>query len=210
VLPSHTYPAVATAESSHGLSVPSAHEEFEVHCPRAKPARYVPPSGFGYPLGGLRPRIPCRFCFTPAALVGFHLRRFPLLTGVCSLSAETNLHTVGSTVSPPLARQTGPTSLGFQVHTCQDCLVTARRFRPTATGASLGLCPSRVCRQRPCPGLPQELLPRAWLARAITRRTNVHLGVSVNLRLAPPYQHRSAARPTQPLWGFCTCPIPTI
>jgi len=77
VLPSNTYPAVATAESSHGLLLPSALEESEVHSPRAKPARYVPPSGFGYPLGGLRPRIPCRFCFAPAALMGFTLRRFP-------------------------------------------------------------------------------------------------------------------------------------
>jgi hypothetical protein len=47
-------------------------------CRGIKPSRYVPPSGFGYPLGGLLPRIPCRFCFTPAALLGFTLRRFPL------------------------------------------------------------------------------------------------------------------------------------
>jgi len=39
--------------------------------PRALPARYVPPSGFGYPPGGLRPSRPCRFCFAPAALLGF-------------------------------------------------------------------------------------------------------------------------------------------
>jgi hypothetical protein len=31
VLPSKTYPTVATAESSHGLSLPSAHQEFEIH-----------------------------------------------------------------------------------------------------------------------------------------------------------------------------------
>jgi len=49
--------------------------------PRAKPAHCVPPSGFAYPLGGLLPRIPCRFCFTPAALMGFTLRRFPLPRG---------------------------------------------------------------------------------------------------------------------------------
>jgi hypothetical protein len=71
VSPSSTYPTASTAESSHGLCVPSALEEFEVHSPRAKPARYVPPSGYGYPLDGFRPQIPCRFCFAPAALVGF-------------------------------------------------------------------------------------------------------------------------------------------
>lgn len=31
VLPSKTYPTVSTAESSHGLLFPSAHQEFEVH-----------------------------------------------------------------------------------------------------------------------------------------------------------------------------------
>jgi len=84
------------------------------------------------------------------------LRRFPLPTGVSDLSVKTNLRTVGSAVSPPLARQTGPTSLGFQVHTCRDCLVAARRFRPTATGASLGFCPSRVCWRRPGSRLPRN------------------------------------------------------
>jgi hypothetical protein len=31
VLPSNTYPTVSTAESSHGLLFPSAHQEFEIH-----------------------------------------------------------------------------------------------------------------------------------------------------------------------------------
>jgi hypothetical protein len=74
VSPSNTYPIAAAIRSSHGLWLPTALEELEVHLTRAKPARYVPPSGFGYPLDGLRPRIPCRFCFTPAALLGFPLR----------------------------------------------------------------------------------------------------------------------------------------
>jgi hypothetical protein len=78
VLPSVTYPTAAAIRSSHGLWFPTALKESEVHCRGIKPSRYVPPSGFGYPLGGLLPRIPCRFCFTPAALMGFTLRRFPL------------------------------------------------------------------------------------------------------------------------------------
>jgi len=45
---------------------------------RALPARLVAPSGFGYPLGALRPLAPGRFCFTPAALMGFTLRSFLL------------------------------------------------------------------------------------------------------------------------------------
>jgi hypothetical protein len=46
------------------------------------PARHVPPSGFGYPLGGLLPSIPRRFFFTPAALLGFTLRSVSLSKGI--------------------------------------------------------------------------------------------------------------------------------
>jgi hypothetical protein len=144
VLPSNTYPAVATTEPSHGLPLPSALEESEVHSSRAKPARYVPPSGFGHPLDGLLPRIPCRFFFAPAALLGFTLRRFPLSQGFRSLSARKNPLTVGPAVFPPPKRQTGPTSLGFWVHALREHLATVQGFKPTATGASLGFCPSKV------------------------------------------------------------------
>jgi hypothetical protein len=34
-------------------------------------SRYVPPSGFGYPLDGLLLPNPCRPCFVPTALLGF-------------------------------------------------------------------------------------------------------------------------------------------
>jgi hypothetical protein len=72
--------------SSLGLPFPSAHKEPWVHLPRVLPARYVPPSGFGYPLGGLLPTVPRRFCFTPAALLGFTLRSFLLPEGIQPVS----------------------------------------------------------------------------------------------------------------------------
>jgi hypothetical protein len=102
--------------SSLGLSFPSAHEGSEVHSPRALPARYVPPAGFGYPLGGLRPPSPCRFCFTPAALLGFALRSFLLSQGTHRVSAGVDPHAV-SPVGFPAAeaegRPNGPRLLGF-------------------------------------------------------------------------------------------------
>jgi len=165
VLPSNAYPVATAAESSHGLWLPSAHQEFEVHCSRAKPAHYVPPSGFGYPLDGLLPRTPRRFCFTPAALMGFTLRRFPIPTSIRSLSTGMNPPTVGSTLYPTPKRQTVPTSLSFWVHTCWDCLAVVRGFNPTTTGASLGFRPSRVCLRRPRPGLLQDssrVLHQPW------------------------------------------------
>jgi hypothetical protein len=42
---------------------------------RALPARFGPPAGFGYPLGGLLPAQPRRPCFMPAALLGLALQR---------------------------------------------------------------------------------------------------------------------------------------
>jgi hypothetical protein len=72
--------------SSLGLPFPSAHKEPWVHLPRALPTRYVPPSGFGYPLDGLLPTVPRRFCFAPAALLGFTLRSFLLPEGIHPVS----------------------------------------------------------------------------------------------------------------------------
>jgi hypothetical protein len=113
VLPSNSYSAVTTAKSSHGLLVPTALEESEVHFSRASPARYVPPSGFGYPLGGLLPRIPCRSYFVPAALLGFTLRRFPLPAGFRGVSAGRDPRTVSLRVTPAPKCQTGQAGLGF-------------------------------------------------------------------------------------------------
>jgi hypothetical protein len=86
---------------------------FEVHFSRAKPARFVPPSGFDYPLDGFLPRIPRRFCFTPAALLGFTLRRFPLPRGFRGFSARKNPLTVGPAFIPPPKRRNGLLGLGF-------------------------------------------------------------------------------------------------
>jgi len=66
-----------TTSSSHGLSLPTAHQDPKVHLTRILPARYVPPSGFGYPLDGFLPSHPCRLCFAPAALLGFPFGVFP-------------------------------------------------------------------------------------------------------------------------------------
>jgi len=53
----------------------------KVHVTRALPTRYVPPPGFDYPLDGFLPFRPDRFCFAPAALLGFTLRSFLLAKG---------------------------------------------------------------------------------------------------------------------------------
>jgi len=149
VFPSNTYPTAATVESSHGLSLPAALQASEVHFSQASPTRYVPSSGFGYPLDGLLPRKPCRFCFAPAALLGFALRRFPLPKGLHGVSAGKNPPAVSLPVNFRHECRTGRTSLDFWVHTFRKCLAVVRAFRPTPAGASLELCPFRASPRRP-------------------------------------------------------------
>jgi len=76
----------------------------------------VPPSGFGYPLGGLLLPRPCRFYFTPAALLGFTLRSFLLPQGIRCVSARKDPHTVCpafATAVETAGRPGRPRFLGF-------------------------------------------------------------------------------------------------
>ena len=77
-----------------------------------KPARCVPPSGFGYPRDGLHPSSPCPPCFMRAALLGFTLRSFLLTEGWLNVSVQTNPLTVwphgmpaAEAASPPAGRR---------------------------------------------------------------------------------------------------------
>jgi len=151
-----------------------------------KPARYVPPSGFGYPLGGFRPRIPCRFCFAPAALLGFTLRRFPLSEGFTTFRLRRTHLPLATAVFPPPKRQTGPRNLGFWVRAFRECLATARFFKPTITGVSLGFCPSRVSQRRSRTGLlrhSSRMLGRPW--RLLTGPTGTSEYLSTFALLSP-------------------------
>jgi hypothetical protein len=79
-------------------------------------ARYGPPAGFGYPLGGLRPPSPCRFCFTPAALLGFALRSLLLPEGIRRVSGRKHPRTVspvGDPAAEAMGRPNGPRFPGF-------------------------------------------------------------------------------------------------
>ena len=96
--------------------LPTARERSKVHWPRASLARFVPPSGFGYPLDGLLPSVPGRSFFIPAALLGFTLRRFSLQEGIRCVSARKHPLTVSLSGVPAAeapSRPDEPRFLGF-------------------------------------------------------------------------------------------------
>lgn len=87
-----------------------------IHLTRALPTRYVPSSRFGYLPDGLLPSNPGRFCFAPAALLGFTLRSVHLRQGISSVTVEMSPPTVCPAVTPDAeasGRPGGPQFLGF-------------------------------------------------------------------------------------------------
>jgi hypothetical protein len=109
------------------------------------PTRNVPSSGFGYPLDGLHPLIPCRFCFTPAALMGFTLRSFPLSKGIQGFS-PLDEPAYRFTCRCSRRRSDGPAQQapisGFQPF--RESLAIDKGLVHRSLDAPLGFCPSKV------------------------------------------------------------------
>jgi len=145
---------------------------------RVLPARYVPPSGFGYPLDGFLPSIPCRFCFAPAALLGFTLRSFLLPKGIHAFPP-------GSTHLPfPLpvypVRSTGPARQaavpGFLPF--RESLATETCLASHPLAAPLGFA-FQGSPRRPWPGFRPTSSRALWVLA-------LRLGVSISLRSGSP------------------------
>jgi hypothetical protein len=149
------------AGTSPGLPFPSAHQGLEIHSPRVLPARWGPSAGFDYPLDGLRPRVPRRFYFAPAALLGFALRSFLLWQGTAGVSAGVNPRAVSPAVFPTAggggpARQAAASGLS----PLPKSLAATVRLARQPLAAPLGFGPHRTV--WPEPG-PAEAGPSAAL-----------------------------------------------
>jgi hypothetical protein len=112
--------------------------------------RDVPPSGFGYPLGGFLPPSPGRLCFTPAALMGFTLRSF-LLAGRSPERFRPDAPTCRFSTRFTNRRSGGPARAAAApgVFPFRESLARRRAINPPSAGCSPGFRPSRACGRRP-------------------------------------------------------------
>ena len=133
------------ASTSHGLSLPTAHTGSEGPLHAGMPARFGPPSGFGYPLDGLRPSWSSPVLFRTGSALGIRpseLSPRERLPGhyhpkgpTCRFSCRFSHHT---------RQRAGPTGRGFWVLTARESLTAEQRFNLPTAGCSLGiLAPTR-------------------------------------------------------------------
>jgi len=93
-------------------------QDSAIHSPRTFQARFVPSSGFGYPLDGFLPPKPGQPCFMLAALMGFALRSVLLHRGGDASPRRPNPRAVSPAgYSPSPKRRAGPAGRGFRAFT---------------------------------------------------------------------------------------------
>jgi len=150
------------ADSSRGLWFPTAHTRPGGPHHAGTPARYVPPAGFGDPLGGLLPPSPGRLYFAPAALLGLTLRSLLLPQGIDRVSAtDEPTYRFARRYSRPPRRQGRPNRprfLGFDP--CESPWRQAG-ISSSAAGCSLGFFALLGRATNTWPGISPGLLPRA-------------------------------------------------
>jgi hypothetical protein len=126
----------------------------QIYFSRALPTRYVPPSGFGYPLGGFLPAIPCRFYFTPTALMGFTLRSFPPLERYpARYHPDAPTYRFARCCSSHRSGRPATTSRGSWALTLPRVPDERHGFSASPAGCSPGFPPSRAFPRKPWPGL---------------------------------------------------------
>jgi len=131
------------------------------------PTCYGPPSGFGCPLGGLRPSVPSRFFFAPAALMGFlpfgavAPGRYP---SVSASNEPTYRFTRRCSLRPKtLGRPDEPRFLGFDPAASSDRMLVGLAPQPPVTPLGFTLPGFFVSTLA---GISPDLLSRASLERS--------------------------------------------
>jgi hypothetical protein len=163
-------------------------QESKVHTSRVLPTRFVPPSGFGYPLDGFLPSIPRRLCFAPTALVGFALRSILLPTVARPFPSRLPHIPFVIAVGSANEWQFGPARPGFWGLDRPEFLADRCAVNASAAGCSLGLVPLQgplpKTSTRISPGLLSRALPTSRPFRRKHPFASRHPRVSIGLRLA--------------------------
>jgi hypothetical protein len=173
---------------------------------RALPARYVPPSGFGYPLDGFLPSSPCRLCFAPAALLGFPLRSVPLSKGIRTSPPGCTHLPFHRPFFPPRGRPARSAAVPG-LRPSRESLAEPHVISARPAGCSPGVPPSRACRRRPCRGFRPN--SSHALGQAPDELQGPCFRVSIGLRLAPP-RPGEVPEGEATLLGFRTASIPDV
>jgi hypothetical protein len=122
------------------------------HC-GGSTSRYVPPSGFDYPLDGLLLPSPCRVCFAPTALMGFTLRSVPLSKGIRTSPSGSTHMPFFQPVPPSPKRRPVPASRGSWALTLPRVpRGPVARLTHRAAGCSPGFWPFQGILARTLPG----------------------------------------------------------
>jgi hypothetical protein len=122
-------------------------------CRGVSTLRYVPPSGFGYPLDGLLPPSPCRPCFVPAALMGFTLRSLPLSRGIQPFPAgRTHMPFLLPLPLSPKRQPVGASRGSWALTLARVPSEPNTLLTPRLLVTPLGFSPSRALRRQPRSG----------------------------------------------------------
>jgi hypothetical protein len=184
--------------TSHGLLLPTALQDSEIHLPRALPApATVRPQGL----------LTLSAAYALRARAGFvsHRRRsWDSPFGAFSFRKVSAAFPGGRTrvpflpsVIPPPKRWAGPTGRGFRAFTLPGVPGDRRSVSTATAGCSHGLHPSRVCWRTPGPGF-HPAYSHALCGRRPYEQRRRRPGASISLRLAPSAARQAEQRKGQP------------
>ena len=173
-------------------------------------AHFVPPSGFGYPLGGLLPPKPGRACFIPTAFLGFSpSERSPLPRWPPRFHSGRTRMPLPQRDLPQANLRTGAKDTDFQALTLGRVPCREQVISPPRTGGSPGIPPFQGDPSATLPGLPPET-PLTHFVRPARRQ---NLTRASGYRSATDWPDSSdVSEPTQPsrttLLGFSCLLVP--
>jgi hypothetical protein len=174
-------------------------------------ARFVPPSGFGYPLGGLLPPKPGRACFIPTAFLGFFpSERSPLPRWMPRFRNNRTCMPLAQRDLPQAYLRTGAEDTDFQASTLARVPCCERGISPPPAGGSLGIFPF----QGPATGrlalTSVRVSPHALRSPRPRARPHACLRVSISDRLARlEIRQRADEMSRTTLLGFPCLLVPT-